>query len=113
MRTTFSRIQLTMYHLVMVAGHKNMLPAHIINKGQTAADDYYNASIPADKLTAIKAKHGFTDMEWIKTLQSSASFYFSPTPEMDACNKEIQEFIPEINCTHIYYYIIIAVYYAL
>lgn len=62
-------------------------------ENQDDAQEYYLENLPfkpKEKVNEIVAKHGFSPKEWEEVMQASQSFYFLPTPEMQAANKEIR-----------------------
>ena len=57
------------------------------------AQAYYQEQIPKSILEQkeeLIAKHGFTKEQWEQTLRDSRTFYFLPTPEQNALNKELK-----------------------
>lgn len=51
--------------------------------------DHLSPSVLAER-DAIIERHGFTDTTWQEVLRDSHSFYFVPTDEMTACNREMR-----------------------
>lgn len=92
MKTHFTKHALTLYYLYEKRGIESATLREIFNY-QEEAKAWFDSKIPLEKLDEIKAKHGFSTEGWADILVSSYSFYFTPTPEMGACNQEIKAFL--------------------
>lgn len=92
MKTHFTKHALTLYYLYEKRGIESATLREIFDY-QEEAKAWFDSKIPFEKLTAIKAKHGFTPESWADVLINSGSFYFIPTPEMNTLNREIKDFL--------------------
>lgn len=91
----------TIYHIARYlhdVQHLTTFTSHDLREHAVAARDYYESRIPASVFaeeTAIIERHGFTKETWKQVLVASSSFYFCPTDEINACNREIRSlFLP-------------------
>lgn len=88
--STIYRIALYLYH------EKRMITftGRDLYDNRENAKAYFESQIPASVFTEeslIIERHGFTRESWRNVLADSATFYFCPTDEMIACNREIKQ----------------------